>query len=101
MTAGESHFREFYFEVEREQDLNPWMAAINRDRYHVIREERDAYMQLQETFMGQQEQNDKLLEQERQSAHKVQLHLDQANALNKALIEQVKRGTARWNCCLR
>lgn len=42
----------YYFQGDPEV-LNQWMTSIHRDRYEVVRDERDAYQQLQEQFSGE------------------------------------------------
>jgi hypothetical protein len=43
--------------------MSQWMAAIHRDRYMVVRDERDAYQQLQDQFSGQMDFTTKMMEE--------------------------------------
>lgn len=45
--------RGFYFQIDDPQVMSQWMASMHRDRYMVVRDERDAYQQLQDQFSGQ------------------------------------------------
>ena len=36
-------------------ELNDWVASLLRDRYTIVKEERDAYRQLQDQFTGEME----------------------------------------------
>jgi hypothetical protein len=43
-------YRSFYFQFDDPVLLNEWVASFLRDRYGTVRDERDAYQQLQEQF---------------------------------------------------
>jgi len=47
--------RTFYFQAESEEEMNSWMSALIRERYFVLRDERDAYQELQHDFQAQTE----------------------------------------------
>ena len=51
--------RDMYFGANEEETLREWVAIIQRDRYEVIRDERDAYVALQEQFSGELEKVNK------------------------------------------
>lgn len=54
--------RGFYFQIDDPQTMSQWMASMHRDRYMVVRDERDAYQQLQDQFSGQMDFLSKLNE---------------------------------------
>jgi hypothetical protein len=65
------------------------MGAIHRDRYGVVRDERDAYQQLQDQFSGQMDFTTKMMEEngiekERMMGEIAQIQL-QLNAAVRAL----------------
>jgi hypothetical protein len=43
--------------------MSQWMASMHRDRYMVVRDERDAYQQLQDQFSGQMDFTTKMIEE--------------------------------------
>lgn len=45
--------RTFYFKADSEEEMNAWMSALIRERYFVLRDERDAYQELQHDFQAQ------------------------------------------------
>lgn len=45
-------FRAFYFEMDNANELSDWITSILRDRYLVVKEERDAYRNLSDQFSG-------------------------------------------------
>ena len=45
--------RTFYFQADSEEEMNAWMSALIRERYFVLRDERDAYQELQHDFQAQ------------------------------------------------
>ncbi|KAJ8603622.1 hypothetical protein CTAYLR_004865 [Chrysophaeum taylorii] len=55
MSAPESSHRTFYFQADSEEEMNSWMSALVRERYFVLRDERDAYQELQYDFQAQSE----------------------------------------------
>jgi len=48
-----NNLRAFYFASDNKENLLAWTQAMNRDRYNVIRDERDAYQNLQDSFGGE------------------------------------------------
>jgi hypothetical protein len=51
--------KDMYFGAEEEETLREWVAVIQRDRYEAIRDERNAYVALQEQFSGELEKVNK------------------------------------------
>mmetsp|Transcript_2362 Transcript_2362/g.7285 ORF Transcript_2362/g.7285 Transcript_2362/m.7285 type:complete len:566 (-) Transcript_2362:91-1788(-) len=51
-TADGSH-RTFYFQADSEEEMNAWLSALIRERYFHVRDERDAYQELQKDFQAQ------------------------------------------------
>jgi hypothetical protein len=54
--------RSFYFQIDDPVVLNDWIASIHRDRYEIVRDERDAYHQLQDQFSGEINDATKIME---------------------------------------
>lgn len=48
----EDLLRSFYFEDEDSDYLNEWINCLQRERYHAICDERDAYQQMQLEMSG-------------------------------------------------
>lgn len=44
--------RSFYFDDDDKDNLNDWSSSLTRDRYHTVREERNAYQQMQFEMTG-------------------------------------------------
>ncbi len=44
--------RSFFFDDDDKDNLNDWSSSLTRDRYHTIREERNAYQQMQFEMTG-------------------------------------------------
>eukprot|EP01039_Chlorochromonas_danica_P000856 gene856-931_t len=80
LTTGEnSHLRAFYFDDEDPEYLNEWITSFIRDRYHAVRDERNAYQQMQFEMTGAIDQAStqrKMSEREREELEK---QLKQAN----------------------
>lgn len=51
-TTDGSH-RTFYFQADSEEEMNAWMSALVRERFFALRDERDAYQELQHDFQAQ------------------------------------------------
>lgn len=45
--------RVFYFQADSAALGNQWASSMQRERYAVVKDERDAYQQLQDQFSGQ------------------------------------------------
>ena len=45
--------RAFYFQADSEDERNAWMSVLSRERFFVVRDERDAYQELQQDFQAQ------------------------------------------------
>lgn len=52
-TPENIHARPFYFQSDDPSIINDWMGSIHRERYTVIRDEKNAYQQLQDGFGSQ------------------------------------------------
>jgi len=48
-------FRPYFLQLKDPSELNDWVASLLRDRYTIVKEERDAYRQLQDQFTGEME----------------------------------------------
>ena len=53
LATGDGSHRTFYFQADSEEEMNAWMSALIRERYFVLRDERDAYQELQHDFQAQ------------------------------------------------
>jgi hypothetical protein len=54
--------RAYYFQIDDPNELGEWIASLHRDRFQVVRDERDAYRQLQDHFSGEMDSANKLVE---------------------------------------
>lgn len=45
--------RGFFFQIDDATEMSDWMGSLHRDRYTTVRDERDAYQQLQDQFSSQ------------------------------------------------
>lgn len=62
------------------------MGAIHRDRYMVVRDERDAYQQLQDQFSGQMDFTTKMMEENGIEKERMMAEISQIQfQLNSAL----------------
>ena len=50
---GREPQRTFYFQADSEEDCQAWISALIRERYFKLRDERDAYQELQGDFQAQ------------------------------------------------
>ena len=55
--------RTFYFQLDTDEEVNAWMSTLTRDRFEKVREERDAYQELQTDFQHQQEMVAQMMEE--------------------------------------
>jgi K+-sensing histidine kinase KdpD len=55
--------RGFFFQIDDPTAMSEWMGSLHRDRYSTVRDERDAYQQLQDQFSGQMDMTAKMLEE--------------------------------------
>ena len=53
MFAPGTNLRKYYFRFDEENVVNDWISAVKRDRFQLVKDERDAYQALQEQFSGQ------------------------------------------------
>ena len=51
--APGTNLRKYYFRFDEENVVNDWISAVKRDRFQLVKDERDAYQALQEQFSGQ------------------------------------------------
>lgn len=54
-TQDDIGLRPYYLQLKDTNLLSEWVASLLRDRYNIIKEERDAYRQLQDHFTGEME----------------------------------------------
>lgn len=54
-TQEDVGLRPYYLQLKDPDLLSEWVASLLRDRYNIIKEERDAYRQLQDHFTGEME----------------------------------------------
>ena len=52
-TPDDLPLRAFYFQADSEDERNAWMSVLSRERFFVVRDERDAYQELQQDFQAQ------------------------------------------------
>jgi len=55
LSTQEDGSHPYYLQLKDADALSEWVASFLRDRYNIIREERDAYRQLQDHFTGEME----------------------------------------------
>jgi hypothetical protein len=51
-TADEDRLRSFFFEDDDSEYLNDWIHCLQRERYHAVCDERNAYQQMQLAMTG-------------------------------------------------
>ena len=54
-TQDENGLRPYYLQLKDKEQIADWVGSLLRDRYNIIKEERDAYRQLQDHFTGEME----------------------------------------------
>jgi hypothetical protein len=65
--------RSFYFQMDDQTIISEWIASILREKYSVIKDERDAYQQLQDHFSSQMEFSSKMIEDNSNEKEKMTL----------------------------
>ena len=73
------------------QELLHWTAAIHRDRYHVVRDERDAYQSLQQSFSGELAHAAKDLEQQQGETQAIMTQAAQAQVTLDDCLQAMQR----------
>lgn len=74
--------RSFFFQIDDPSILSEWIGCIHRERYGVIRDERDAYQQLQDHFSSQMEFSMKMMEENSTEKEKM---LQETNNLQRTI----------------
>jgi Flp pilus assembly protein TadB len=59
--------------------MNEWIAHLHRDRYEIIRDERDAYIQLQDQVSGEIHEATKQMESSVQDREQLKIELAEAH----------------------
>ena len=59
--------------------MNEWIAHFHRDRYEIVRDERDAYLQLQDQFSGEMNEANKRVEMSTLDRDRMMLEVANAN----------------------
>ena len=73
-------FKPYYFQVDDTALLSEWMASFSRDRFHLIKDERDAYQALQDQFSGEMDYASKIIESSASEKEKMQLEVAESRA---------------------
>jgi hypothetical protein len=82
----------FFFQIDDANDMSDWMGSLHRDRYTTVRDERDAYQQLQDQFSGQMDMTAKMLEESSLEKEKLSYevaHVQREIAAAKLALHQV------------
>jgi hypothetical protein len=78
--------RSFFFQIDDPLVMSQWMASLHRDRYMVVREERNAYQELQEQFSGQMDFTSKMLEEKSAEKDRLAQEISQGQKLLENLV---------------
>lgn len=76
---SDSTLRSFYFQDEDQNILSEWITSLHRDRFGVVRDERDAYQQLQDQFTGQMNTATEKMSSSTQDRNRMHSELEDAN----------------------
>lgn len=82
--------RSFYFQIDDPLVMSQWMASLHRDRYMVIRDERDAYQQLQEQFSGQMDFTSKMIEEYSSEKERLVQEISKGQKVFQNLVNSLK-----------
>ncbi len=83
--------RQYYFQLDDYQALDNWVNSIHNGRFAVLRDERDAYQQLQVGFGGQIEKINDDLEASKRNNEKIQYELLEAKKVNDDMLHALQR----------
>jgi hypothetical protein len=78
--------RSFFFQIDDPLVMSQWMASLHRDRYMVVRDERDAYQELQDQFSGQMDFTSKMLEEKSAEKDRLAQEISQGQKLLENLV---------------
>ena len=65
--------RAYYFQVSDPEVIAEFSSSLHRDRYQLIKDERDAYQQLQDQFSGEMDYASKMIESSSKDNEKMQV----------------------------
>lgn len=71
--------------------MSQWMASLHRDRYMVVRDERDAYQQLQDQFSGQMDFTSKMIEEYSTEKDRLVQEISKSQKLIENLVESFQK----------
>ena len=94
--------RGFFFQIDDANEMSEWMGSLHRDRYTTVRDERDAYQQLQDQFSGQMDMTAKMLEESALEKEKLSYevaHVQREIAAAKLALHQVLTRTTVIAVC--
>jgi len=74
--------RSFYFQSEHREDANFWVSSLLRERYASLKDERDAFVEVQENFTAQLEF----------SAQAIQQIEEEKEGISRSLQSELSRG---------
>jgi hypothetical protein len=80
--------------------MSQWMASLHRDRYMVIRDERDAYQQLQDQFSGQMDFTSKMIEEYSAEKERLVQDISKGQKLLENLVNSLKSVFQVLSVCL-
>jgi hypothetical protein len=83
--------REFYFAAESEDIMQEWISVIQRDRYDTVKDERNAYLSLQEQFQGELEKINQSVERSEASKEELVRQIATAQTAHDDLQAAIQR----------
>lgn len=82
--------RTFYFQADSEEDMNAWLSALVRERYFVLRDERDAYQELQHDFQAQTAHMTQIMGKSSEDAEQAAADFERTAREESELVDQLQ-----------
>lgn len=88
--------RSFFLKADDPDLLNEWISSIHQDRFMQVRDERDAYKQLQDQFSGEINSHKEKFETSALDKAKMEEELQLANSIASGALNVMKKVLVRF-----
>jgi myosin heavy subunit len=85
-----NNLKSYYFQSDDPNILSAWITCLHRDRYQVIRDERDAYQQLQDQFSGEMDSATKNIELSALDKERMQIEVAEAKRESEKALQTLQ-----------
>ena len=85
-----NNLKSYYFQSDDPNILSNWITCLHRDRYQVIKDERDAYQQLQDQFSGEMDSATKNIELSAIDKERMQIEVAEAKKESEKALQTLQ-----------